>query len=463
LRLFTGDTTGLYQRMNIASNGDISFYEDTGTTAKFFWDASAESLGIGTSSPSAKVHSQVNTFTDADKIAVKGYNNQAVGVYANFQNATTGTGFADGFRVGIDDSENAQLMNGENTAMTFSTNSTERMRIDSSGNVGIGTSSPSSKLHVSGTYDTIFDGNSVQFTRAGPSYIQNNTAGGYTVFQQASGEAMRLDASGNLLVGQTSASGFGSTTGIQMLADGRILSTVSGDQALALSRTSSDGPIAEFYKDGTTVGSIGTNTGQLYIGYDNGSQDVGILFGNTTANSRAIIPCRFDGSIPDGAINIGDDSGRWKDLYLSGGVYLGGTGSANKLDDYEEGTFNPFSGVSTAYSNTSIRNATYTKIGRMVSVDVRVGWTGTDGSGSDVSLRLPFTSGTATGTATSMTGAVFYEGSQLFSGAAIVTHISASSNSFSFYRTSGSTFSSVSRSSTNGTYDFVCSFVYYVP
>ena len=35
------------------SSGDISFYEDTGTTAKFFWDASAESLGIGTTSPSS--------------------------------------------------------------------------------------------------------------------------------------------------------------------------------------------------------------------------------------------------------------------------------------------------------------------------------------------------------------------------------------------------------------------------
>ena len=36
--------------------GDISFYEDTGTTAKFFWDASAESLGIGTTSPSVPLH-----------------------------------------------------------------------------------------------------------------------------------------------------------------------------------------------------------------------------------------------------------------------------------------------------------------------------------------------------------------------------------------------------------------------
>ena len=40
----------------IDGNGDISFYEDTGTTAKLFWDASAESLGIGTGSPDSKIH-----------------------------------------------------------------------------------------------------------------------------------------------------------------------------------------------------------------------------------------------------------------------------------------------------------------------------------------------------------------------------------------------------------------------
>jgi hypothetical protein len=44
------------QRIRVSHNGDISFYEDTGTTAKLFWDASAESLGIGTSSPSATLH-----------------------------------------------------------------------------------------------------------------------------------------------------------------------------------------------------------------------------------------------------------------------------------------------------------------------------------------------------------------------------------------------------------------------
>ena len=38
-------------RLSVANTGDISFYEDTGTTAKLFWDASAESLGIGTANP----------------------------------------------------------------------------------------------------------------------------------------------------------------------------------------------------------------------------------------------------------------------------------------------------------------------------------------------------------------------------------------------------------------------------
>jgi hypothetical protein len=41
------------KRLTVADSGDISFYEDTGSTAKLFWDASAESLGIGTSSPTS--------------------------------------------------------------------------------------------------------------------------------------------------------------------------------------------------------------------------------------------------------------------------------------------------------------------------------------------------------------------------------------------------------------------------
>ena len=47
------------------STGDISFYVDTGTTAKFFWDASAESLGIGTISPSNLLELDAGSGTNA--------------------------------------------------------------------------------------------------------------------------------------------------------------------------------------------------------------------------------------------------------------------------------------------------------------------------------------------------------------------------------------------------------------
>ena len=55
LQLKTTDGSAPKLRQAIDFNGDISFYEDTGTTAKFYWDASAESLGIGTSSPVASL------------------------------------------------------------------------------------------------------------------------------------------------------------------------------------------------------------------------------------------------------------------------------------------------------------------------------------------------------------------------------------------------------------------------
>jgi len=52
IKLQTGTATGEKDRILIdGATGDISFYEDTGTTAKFFWDASAEFLGLGTSTP----------------------------------------------------------------------------------------------------------------------------------------------------------------------------------------------------------------------------------------------------------------------------------------------------------------------------------------------------------------------------------------------------------------------------
>jgi len=72
-------------------------------------------------------------------------------------------------------------------------------------------------------------------------------------------------------------------------------------------------------------------------------------------------------------------------MALSGGVYLGGTGSANKLDDYEEGTFTPTSSI-----GVTVNYANYTKIGRIVYINVDVQMASSSSSSIFVLGSLPF-------------------------------------------------------------------------
>ena len=96
-----------------------------------------------------------------------------------------------------------------------------------------------------------------------------------------------------------------------------------GGQALNLSRLTSDGVIAVFYKDGTSVGSVGIQGTGFYI--DGEAEHAGIRFGGS-----AVVP-RHNNADSNNYVNLGDSSTRFKDAYLSGGIYLGGVGSANKL------------------------------------------------------------------------------------------------------------------------------------
>ncbi|MGB4113691.1 MAG: hypothetical protein WBK15_11705 [Yoonia sp.] len=81
------------------------------------------------------------------------------------------------------------------------------------------------------------------------------------------------------------------------------------------------------------------------------------------------------GALADTAVQP-NDSPTFADLTLSGGVYLGGTGAANKLDDYEEATWTP-TFVRTGNGPSSITGLTvdeavYTKIGNFVRVRAKV-------------------------------------------------------------------------------------------
>ena len=76
-------------------------------------------------------------------------------------------------------------------------------------------------------------------------------------------------------------------------------------------------------------------------------------------------------------------------LTLSGGAYLGGTGSANHLDDYQEGTWTPKMGDNSTTMST-VRNASYIKIGRLVTISVDVTCPSYSGASTNFMYGLPF-------------------------------------------------------------------------
>jgi hypothetical protein len=173
----TNDSTSTNSRMIIANNGDIQFYEDTGTTPKLTWDASAERLGIGTSSPAKKLQISLS---DGDGISF-GDRSQT----GSFGIGMTGGGSFTGNTASI-----MFDMDGDGTGgITYRTNidphifqtqGSERMRIDSSGNLLVGTTvAAGNKTHIS--FDPSSQ-NGMRFSHSSGTYT--NSA---IVFVNASG------------------------------------------------------------------------------------------------------------------------------------------------------------------------------------------------------------------------------------------------------------------------------------
>jgi len=131
---------------NATADARIQFRNSAGTDAGGLWYAtSGNSMRFRTNSAERmRIDSSGNVGigTDSPQRVLVLSKSDSTGVQTQYTNSTTGVGASNGFTVGIDGSENAELWNFQNTDMLFSTNGTERMRIDSSGSVGIGTSSP---------------------------------------------------------------------------------------------------------------------------------------------------------------------------------------------------------------------------------------------------------------------------------------------------------------------------------
>ena len=229
--------------------------------------------------------------------------------------------------------------------------------------------------------------------------------------------------------------------------------------ALYLNKTNGQGGThIQFRADGTSVGSIGvTGTNDIEI-HSTASNHTGLRLGE-----GYYIPTNNSGASADNAVDLGLPSVRYKDLYLSGGVVFGDAGgsttsTSNSLDSYEEGTWTPV-GQNINGSGYNVEVAQYTKVGRLVSCDLRVQWTGSANTTGSIAFSLPFQSQNTTGA--SRTGLVFYQGTQVFGNAAISTHIANNSSNVSFYKTNGGSFQAVSSNQVNGSYNWLVSFSYF--
>jgi hypothetical protein len=351
----TGDTnTGIF--FPVADT--IAFTE--GGVESMRLDSSGN-LGIGTSSPDARLDVSGTSRTRIDvstSTVINTVTNAAANAYATLR---------------IDPAD-----------YQFYTNASEKMRIDSSGNVGIGTSNPSYPLDVLSNSSAI--GISIRGRSADNvslyNFTSNNGATQYgyvlgslaelrlaqngsnyiTAFTNGS-ERMRIDSSGNVGIGTSS-------------PDQRL--DVRGSGAISLKAQSSDGSAQVILNSAS--GSIS------YVNY-----------GQTGANSLAF----YDSNA--GAERMRINAGAPILCLAGGNTSATGTGiafpasqnassDANTLDDYEEGTFTATLTGDVSNPTTPVTvNAKYTKIGNVVTIAIGYENVNTSGASGAVSIQgLPF-------------------------------------------------------------------------
>jgi hypothetical protein len=306
----------------------------------------AGNVGIGTTSPAAPLDvlgSDVFSIRSLRNTGNGGLSNTdtAGGIRLGTSNGTTGYV---GAAIDIQAPTTWVAGSSQPTDLRFftvpdsSTTLTERLRIDSSGNVGIGTTNNYGKLSV--------------YNALGSSAGINHDPGVGT-YPRCSGI------------------GFGATsTSYSVSSGGGTVSFTGG---------------AGLYAENTAASGNPTNL---------------VFWTNASGSPSEAMRIDSSGNVGIGTTSPSSALDVVGDIEVSGGVYLGGTVAANLLDDYEEGTWTPtYGGTSTngsiAYTN---QYGYYTKIGNIVTVNCRLSASTvtTSPTGNMVIRGLPFTVSSAT-------------------------------------------------------------------
>ena len=151
-----------------------------------------------------------------------------------------------------------------------------------------------------------------------------------------------------------------------------------------------DGSFIDFRKQGAALGSISVVGGNNLTISGTQTNHCGLSFA-----TNAILPAT-QSATNNNTVDLGASSNAYKDLYLGGSLFVGGTAAANGLDDYEEGTFDVAVGrigsdaTADGYAVTASR---YVKVGKMVTAWVNVKLSGANSGGTAACARitgLPF-------------------------------------------------------------------------
>ena len=200
IRLQTNSGTEHNSYMSLRhSTGDLDFYTvQSGTNMKFhtvnierlrITAGGAVLLGATTTSnlEQFRIHTQ-----DSGKAIIK------------LTNSTTGTGTGDGFEFGMNGSEQIEFVNKENTDMFFATNNAERLRIESGGDVDIksgviklASGANRRLMYRAGNNDVILEADNGDFYRQD---IANSTHEFFT----GNTERLRIDSDGDVIIGTSS-------------------------------------------------------------------------------------------------------------------------------------------------------------------------------------------------------------------------------------------------------------------